>query len=101
MEEVRINSTLEQIEDHKESVIWGDIVRELKAWSIGFNGEMLSIVDSAASENPSTASVLLHMGDLNGRQKAIDYMFNILDVFADLKKEEIERRKIEKDSEVS
>lgn len=101
MEEVKVNSTLEQLEDFKESVLWNDISRELKAWSIGFQGEMLSIVDSAASENPSTATVLLHMGDLNGRQKAIDYVLNILDVFADLKREEIEQKKLEKESEVS
>lgn len=101
MEEVKVNSTLEQLEDFKESVLWNDITRELRSWSIGFQGEMLSIVDSAASENPSTASILLHMGDLNGRQKAVDYVLNILDVFADLKREEIEQKKQDKESEVS
>jgi len=92
MEEVQINATLDQIAELKESIIWNDIVRELTAWKVGFEGEMSSIVDDAEKTNPSTASVLLHMGDLNGRQKAVDYVLNILDVFTDLKNEEIEMK---------
>ena len=93
MDEIKINATLDQIEGLKESIIWKDIVRELKAWKKGFNMEMMSIVDNAESTNPSTASVLMLMGDLNGRQKAVDYFISILDVFTDLKKEEIESKK--------
>jgi len=95
MDEIKINATLDQIEGLKESIIWKDIVRELKAWKKGFNMEMMSIVDNAESTNPSTASVLMLMGDLNGRQKAVDYFISILDVFKDLKKEEIESKKTE------
>jgi len=95
MDEIKINATLDQIEGLKESIIWKDIVRELKNWQKGFNMEMMSIVDNAESNNPSTASVLMHMGDLNGRQKAVDYFISILDVFTDLKKEEIESKKTE------
>lgn len=76
-----INATKDQIEEFKESILWSDIVRELKSWKEGFNGEMMSIVDNSVDENPSTATVLLHMGDLNGRQKTVDYMISILDVF--------------------
>jgi len=95
MEEVKINATLENIEDFKKSILWNDITRELVAWKEGFNREMSTIVDDAEKTNPSTASVLLHMGDLNGRQKAVDYVLSILDVFTDLKKEEIEMKKQE------
>ena len=95
MDEIKINATLDQIEGLKESIIWKDIVRELKSWQKGFNMEMMSIVDNAESNNPSTASVLMHMGDLNGRQKAVDYFISILDVFKDLKLEEIENKKTE------
>ena len=45
---------------------------------------MMSVVDDAADSNPSTASVLLHMGDLNGRQKAVDYMLSLPDIFLQL-----------------
>ena len=95
MDEIKINATLDQIEGLKESIVWKDIVRELRNWKKGFNMEMESIVDNAESNNPLTASVLMHMGDLNGRQKAVDYFISILDVFTDLKREEIENKKTE------
>jgi|SRR3972149_2193014 len=81
METIQVNATKDQIEELKSSVLWKDIVRELKAWKYGFNLEMQSIVDDAAKENPSSASVLLHMGDLNGRQKAVDYLLGLPDIF--------------------
>lgn len=99
MESVKINATRGQIEDFKESVLWSDITEELADWQEGFNREMMSIVDDAASENPSTASVLLHMGDLNGRQKAVDYFLSILDVFLDTLKIEKEDKKAKEVSE--
>ena len=98
MKELKVNATRDQIEEFKESVIWQDIKRELFSWQRGFNKEMLSIVDEAASENPSTASVLLHMGDLNGRQKAVDYLISLPDVFLSLKEEEIREREENKDA---
>jgi predicted TIM-barrel fold metal-dependent hydrolase len=94
MEQVKVNATRDSILEFKESVLWNDIVRELEAWREGFNREMLSIVDDAAAENPSTASVLLHMGDLNGRLKAVDYILTLPDVFLNVLDEQ-------KESEVS
>lgn len=79
--EVTVNATKDQINKLKESVLWNDIVNELETWKQGFNDEMMSIVDHAAETNSSTASVLLHMGDLNGRQKAVDYLLSLPDVF--------------------
>lgn len=78
---LEINATKDQIKELKSSILWADIINELNNWKEGFNAEMMSIVDTSADSNPSTASVLLHMGDLNGRQKAVDYMLGILDVF--------------------
>ena len=86
-ETIVINATRVQVEDFKESVLWADIVRELEAWSEGFRREQDGIVDDAASTNPTTASVLLHMGDLNGRRKAVEYFIGILDVFLSVKDE--------------
>ena len=79
--EVQVNATKDQIEDLKSSVIWNDLVNELETWKQGFALERDAIVDNAETENPSTASVLLHMGDLNGRVKTVDYMLSIPDVF--------------------
>ena len=79
--EVHVNCTKDQINELKESVLWNDIVNELMIWKQGFNDEMMSIVDDSHDLNPSTAAVLLHMGDLNGRQKAVDYLLSLPDVF--------------------
>jgi len=81
---IQVNATKGQIEEFKESIIWQDICKELKFWSAGFNKEMMSIVDDAETKNPSTASVLMHMGDLNGRIKAVEYILNLPDVFLDV-----------------
>lgn len=95
MNELKVNASRDQIEELKESVIWSDITRELRSWKRGFKAEMSNIVNDAEDSNPSTASVLLHMGDLNGRQKAVDYMLSILDVFLDI----IETQKEDKEKE--
>jgi len=86
-ERIEINSTKLQLEDFKESIIWKDITNELEAWIEGFKREQDSIVEDAANNNPSTASVLLHLGDLNGRRKAILYVLGIPDLFIELLEE--------------
>ncbi len=95
MEIVEVRATRNQIEELKKSILWDDICRELEAWKKGFDIEMGNIVEDAATDNPSTASVLLHMGDLNGRKKAVDYMISILDVFLGI----LEDQKEEKEDE--
>jgi hypothetical protein len=87
-ESIIVNATKDQIEEFKSSVLWQDIVRELGAWAEGFNRELSTIVDDSSRDNPSTASVLMHLGDINGRQKAIQYLLGILDIFLDLKSEQ-------------
>ena len=82
--EVTINATGDQIKEFKESILWQDITRELNFWAEGFDKEQDAIVDNAATENPSTAAVLLHYGDINGRKKAVAYFGGILDVFLDI-----------------
>lgn len=95
MSNLKLNSSQEQIADFKASSLWKDISRELKSWKRGFNIEMSNIVNDAESGNPSTASVLLHMGDLNGRQKAVDYFLSILDVFSDILETQKEDKEME------
>ena len=78
---VIVGATKGQIKEFKESILWKDFNRELKAWKRGFKLEMETIVDDAETNNPSTASILLHMGDVNGRIKAVDYILSIPDIF--------------------
>jgi len=78
---VEINATKDQIKDFLDSVLWADITRECESWVTGFQREQDAIVDDAASTNPSTASVLLHLGDINGRKKAITYLLSLPELF--------------------
>ena len=87
MPDITVRATRGQVEDLKQSILWDDIVDELETWKEGFAQEMGSIVDDAAENNPSTAAVLLHMGEINGRNKAVDYMIGILDVFLSILEE--------------
>ncbi len=93
MEGIQVRTSIDAIEEFKKSILWFDIVEELNSWKEGFNREMQSIVDDAEGKNPSTASVLLHMGDLNGRQKAVDYFLSLPDVFLSLLQEKREEKK--------
>jgi hypothetical protein len=91
MEQINLRVSRDAVEEFKESILWADIVEELNSWKTGFELERGSIVDDAAENNPSTASILLHLGDISGRIKAVDYMLSIPDVFLgllDTKKEE-------------
>jgi hypothetical protein len=69
------------IEEFKQSILWADIKEELLFWLEGFKDEQDSIADDTIENNKSTAAVLMHIGDLNGRKKAINYLLGILDVF--------------------
>ena len=93
-----VNSTKYQIEELRDSVLWADIVRELETWKQGFVHEALSIVDDADKDNPSSAKVLLHLGDINGRVKAIDYLLSLPEIFLSVleeKRNDSERKSAE------
>lgn len=88
LERMQVRATVGDLEEFKESIVWKDILRELDAWRKGFEIEQSAIVDNAQSENPSTASVLMHLGDINGRTKAVEYMKMIPDIFIQMLKDE-------------
>ena len=92
---MEVRATKDQIEEFKESFLWQDFVAELEHWRDMFPNEMYSIVETAADDNPSTANVLMHMGDINGRNKAIDYMLGLPDMFLELLKLESEENEDE------
>ncbi len=91
-EEIMVRCTRNQIEEAMESFFWRDLVRELDAWTKGFEMERSGIVDDAAENNPSTASVLMHMGSIDGRIKAMKYVLGIPDLFLDLLEEQKENK---------
>lgn len=81
MNEVNVRATKDQIHEFLESILWKDIKRELGAWKTGFKNEMMNIVSEAEGENPSSATVLMHMGDIHGRVKAVEYLLELPHVF--------------------
>ena len=97
LEEIEILSAKGDFEAFKKGMIWADLSRELKAWKEGFEIESGTIVEKAANENLTTASVLLHMGDLNGRLKAVDYMLSLPDVLMSMIDMEKEAKSDDKD----
>lgn len=80
----KIISTKESLQEFKNSTIWKDLSNELIEWKEAFANELMALVSSYETSNPSTASVLLHMGDINGRIKAVDYMLSLPDLFIQL-----------------
>ena len=94
-----IMATKAQVESFKESMLWKDFIRELTEWRMSFVSEMMAITPEAEDGNPSTASVLLHMGDLNGRIRAVDYFLGLPDLFIEMIEEKA--RQTNNNSEVS
>jgi hypothetical protein len=83
----------EAVEEFKKSILWADMRDELLFWLEGFKDEQDSITDDAIENNKSTAAILTHLGDLNGRKKAVNYLLGILDVFLSEFEEKEEAKK--------
>ena len=92
---IEINSTKLQIEKFKESLIWKDMVNELNVWVEGLNVELDNIVDNAKEDNPSTASVFMHMGDINGCKKTVQYIKFLPDLFLEMLKQKVEDKELD------
>lgn len=86
-----VHATRSQIESLKNSIIWKDIVRELRSWEQTFPDEIDSIVRNAEEENPSSANVLMHIGCITGRKDTIALIIGILDTFLSLKQMEVSK----------
>jgi hypothetical protein len=92
-----VNSTKSQIEEFKSSILWQDFQRELSSWVEGFSREQNNLVNDIAKSNPSTASVLTHLGHIAGCKDAVNYILDLPDRFL----EYLEEKKQTKQSEVS
>ena len=79
--DIELRTTRGEIEDFKNSILWKDMKAELGKWVKMCRMEQDGIVRDAEDNNPSTASVLLHLGDINGRKKAIDFILGLPDTF--------------------
>jgi hypothetical protein len=85
MKEKKVRSTKAQLTEFRNSFIWLDIIDELHLLSrqslIEYDlvGEP-HVDDQGFKVVPNTSETLIHLGDIKGRRKAIQYFLNILDV---------------------
>lgn len=76
-----IRVTKEQIREFKKSFIWKDMLRELKLWARRFQKEYDIVIKTGMDDNATSASVLMRVGDIHGRNAAIDYFIQLPDIF--------------------
>jgi len=89
MERNIVNATRLQIEEFKKSILWKDMKRELRVWKRDISVEPLSIVNNAQDSNPTSASVLMHLGDVHGRLQAIEFLIGLPDMFLNLLEDKV------------
>jgi len=85
--EVVVNATIDQINEFKGSILWMDIQRELDVWLEGFQREYGAVVDNCMDGGENSASALTHIGNIRGREQAIDYLLQLPDMFLELKED--------------
>lgn len=84
-----IRSTKAQLEEFKGSFIWKDISDELENMSklalIEYDivGEPV-IDDEGYRKTPTTGETLIHLGDIKGRRKAVQYFLSIPDILINI-----------------
>ena len=83
MDKAKPLASANQLREFQESLIWKDFSNELNSWKAEMSNEILSIV-SNAFDNESTPNVLMHLGDIHGRIKAIDYFLALPDTLASI-----------------
>jgi hypothetical protein len=80
-----IRSTKSQIEEFKESLIWKDFKDELNKLAklalleYDLVGEA-RVEDSGQRTIPNSSETLIHLGDIKGRRKAVQYFLSIPDI---------------------
>ena len=95
-----LKSTKSEIEKFKESFLWMDIKDELDELTersqleYDLVGESV-INDEGVRVTPTTAEVLIHLGEIKGRKKSVNYFLNILDIFLQILEDQTEDKEDE------
>lgn len=95
-----IRSTKSEIEAFKKSTIWMDMVHEIDSIcdlaqaEYDIVGERVPLDDGGESV-PTTAEVLIHLGDIKGRRKASQYFLSLPEILLNI----LEMKKMEKDND--
>lgn len=85
-EEKKLRSSRNEIEDFKNSFIWLDIVDELTELSRKARIEYDLVGEPHVDDQgykivPNSSETLIHLGDIKGRRKAVEYFLSIPDIF--------------------
>lgn len=85
--DVKIDATMEQVKQFKGSILWRDIERELKRWLEMFEPHNSMAIDLCIEGKMSGSATLTSMAEVRGREKAINYILAMPDVFLDILEE--------------
>ena len=83
------------MEEFKGSILWSDIKRELEMWKSAAQEEYGQVISNIISGESGIENSDMHLGSLYGREKTIDYLLSIPDVFLQVledKKDESRRK---------
>lgn len=85
--EVEVRATKLQIEEFKDSILWEDIKNELEQWKLVAQGEYSQVVGNIISGDSDIENSDMHLGSLYGRERTIDYLLSIPDIFLQILEE--------------
>ena len=93
-----VKSTKGHLEDILESMFWADVKDELNRLKSELNNEydlvgepIVEIIDGQKVKTyPSTAEALIHLGDIKGRKKAIEYFLSLPDIFLTILEDKVD-----------
>ena len=85
MEEREVRSTKMQIEEFKSSMLWDDFKDELIQLAKNAQLEYDIVGESHVDDQgfkiiPNQSETLIHLGDIKGRRKAVQYFLSIPDI---------------------
>ncbi len=83
---MQVRSTKGQIQDFLDSMLWKDMLEELaqldKRATLEYDlvGEEI-VTDDGHKRTPTTSETLIHLGDIKGRRKAVQYFRSMPEIF--------------------
>ena len=93
--DVEVSATKLQIEGFKESILWQDIKRELDKWRSGAISEYGRVIGDVIEGNSGIENSDMHLGSLYGRERTIDFMLSLPDMFLQILEEKEDATRLE------
>ena len=93
--EVEVNATKLQLEGFKESILWQDIERELVKWRSAARHEYSRVIGDVIEGDSGVENSDMHLGSLYGRERSIDFMLSLPNMFLEILKEKEDATRLE------